>query len=851
MSDQDALITETGKRAFSGLQKKMFFGICALWSLFQLWYASPLPFIFDFLKLNDTEARSIHLAFAIFLVFMAFPFLEKKQTKKVPWHDWILAVAASLTALYIYIYYAELADRSGAPILLDIVIGVVGLVLLLEATRRALGPALVVVALVFLLYSLFGPYMPDVISHKGASITKLVSHQWLTTEGVFGVALGVSTSFVFLFVLFGAFLEQAGAGLYFIQVAFSLMGHMRGGPAKAAVVASGLSGIISGSSIANVVTTGNFTIPLMKKVGFPDYKAGAIEVAASTNGQLMPPIMGAAAFLMVEYVGIPYIEVIKHAVLPAVISYIALVYIVHLEAVKAGMKGIKKTRRISILQKMANSALFVALLGILTFIVYFGVGQLKVLFPDGGAVWFVMIGLLISYYILLRVAAKQPDLKDIHFDDVQHIPDLKPTLLSGLYFLLPLVVLLWFMTVERYSPGLSVFYALILMIFIMLTHRPILAYLRKKQEEKLSLKEASINGGVDLWLGLVNGAKNMIGIGVATATAGIVVGTVTLTGIGQVMIEVVELVSGGNLILMLMLTAVISIILGMGLPTTANYIVVATLMAPVIVGLGAQGGLVVPLIAVHMFVFYFGILADDTPPVGLAAFAAAAISKGDPIKTGIQGFTYDIRTAILPFMFIYNTELLLIGIDSVFALLITIISAVMAMLVFSAATQGFWIVRSKYWETALLLVCAFTFFRPDFWLNQISPEYEIHEPGSIYELVDERKIDDLRIVVEGYSLDGDLVKKTVILNLPAGTTAEERIKNVGLDLTVDTEAVAVSLVEFDSAAAKAGIDFGWSILSIEVKANRITKTIFYIPAILLLFLVYYNQKRRREKEGEG
>lgn len=639
--------------------------------------------------------------------------MKTSARDRIPLIDWVLALLGSFSAAYIYIFYTQLAGRSGAPTTPDIVIAVCGMLLLLEATRRALGPPLMVVAAVFLTYTFAGPHMPDVIAHKGASLNKAMSHLWLTTEGVFGVALGVSTSFVFLFVLFGAMLERAGAGAYFIKVAFSLLGHMRGGPAKAAVVASGLSGLVSGSSIANVVTTGTFTIPLMKRVGFPGTKAGAVEVAASTNGQLTPPIMGAAAFLMVEYVGISYVEVIKAALLPALISYVALIYIVHLEACKAGMQGLPRRHNPTLLQSMLSFTGTILGLCIISAAVYYGIGWTKDVF-GAAATPIVAVALLLAYVALVRISSKFRHHAEMD-PDLNEIPEPGPTVKSGLHFLLPIVVLVWCLTVERFSPGLSAFWATVFMIFILLTQKPLMAIFAKEDTLVESFKE----GVTDLLEALVSGARNMIGIGVATAAAGTVVGVVTLTGIGLVMTDFVEFISGGNIILMLLFTAIISLVLGMGLPTTANYIVVSTLMAPVIVTLGAAHGLIIPLIAVHLFVFYFGILADDTPPVGLAAFAAAAIAKSDPIRTGIQGFTYDIRTAILPFMFVFNTQLLMIGIDSWWHLFLTVISATIAMLLFSAATQGWWFTRNKWWETIALLVLVFSFFRPGFWWDMI------------------------------------------------------------------------------------------------------------------------------------
>jgi len=836
---------DSGARAPAGLAKQLLWSVALLWALFQLWYASPLPFIFNFGVINDTQARAIHLSFAIFLAFTAYPALARSPKDYIPIQDWVFALLGAFSASYLVIFHTELADRSGAPTTPDLIVAVCGMVLLLEATRRALGPPLMVVAIVFLIYTFGGPYMPDVIAHKGASLNKTMSHQWLTTEGVFGVALGVSTSFVFLFVLFGALLEKAGAGNYFTKVAFSLLGHMRGGPAKAAVVSSGLSGLISGSSIANVVTTGTFTIPLMKRVGFPASKAGAVEVAASTNGQLTPPIMGAAAFLMVEYVGISYVEVIKHAILPALISYIALIYIVHLEALKAGMVGLPRRYKPTLAQNLMTWAGIIVGVCVLSLAVYYGIGWTKEVFGNWASPLLAIV-IIAVYMGLLKFCSSYPEL---HIDDpnspVVELPEPGPTVKSGLYFLLPVVVLVWCLTVERLSPGLSAFWATLFMVIIVMTHKPIKAYYRGETDLKCRIKQ----GWDDLLEGLVTGSRNMIGIGVATAAAGIIVGTVTLTGIGLVMTEFVEFISGGSIMLMLIFTAVISLILGMGLPTTANYIVVSTLMAPVIVTLGAEHGLLVPLIAVHLFVFYFGILADDTPPVGLAAFAAAAIARSDPIKTGIQGFTYDIRTAILPFMFIFNTELLLIGIQGPGHLLLTIFSSVTAILVFAAATQGFWLVRSRWYETLLLLLIAFTMFRPGFWWDEIYPPVKQESASRIEQVVDAIDVDqNIRMAVAGETIDGNFVSKIVELPMVAGGNASERIENAGLILREDEGKVIVEMVTFDSLAQKAGMDFDWEILSIEVENPRPPKHLMYIPAMLLLIGMGALQLRRRKQQ---
>lgn len=851
-SDQDLqdLIAEndTGARQPTGMTARILLYVAVAWSLFQLWLASPLPYIFSFGVFNSTEARSIHLAFAVFLAFLAYPAFKNSPRSYIPVLDWVLAAAGAFCALYIYIFYRELSSRPGLPITQDLVVAGAGLVLLLEATRRALGPPLMIVAMVFLAYVFFGnaPWVPDVLQWAGASFSKAMSHQWITTEGVFGIALGVSTSFVFLFVLFGSLLDKAGAGNYFIKVAFAALGHMRGGPAKAAVLASAMTGLISGSSIANVVTTGTFTIPLMKRVGFSGEKAGAVEVASSVNGQIMPPVMGAAAFLMVEYVGIPYPEVIKHAFLPATISYIALIYIVHLEALKANMKGLPKRQTSTVQQVLIRSLLFVLSLVILAGVIYYAINFQKQIF--GNAVgWVVAVECAAIYFAGLYYAAKYPDLElDDPNKPVLELPALGETAKSGLHYLLPVVVLVWFLMIELKSPGLSAFWATVLMLFIMLTQRPVKAFFRKQPDYMASVKE----GIADVIDGFATGARNMIGIGVATAAAGIIVGTVSLTGIGQVMVEFVELISGGNLMLILIFTAIISLILGMGLPTTANYIVVSSLMAPVIVELGAANGLIVPLIAVHLFVFYFGIMADVTPPVGLASFAAAAVSGADPMKTGFVAFFYSMRTAALPFLFLFNTQLLMIGLDHPLDVVMVIVVSTIAMLVFAAGTMGYFFTRSKLWESAALLLIAFTLFRPGFWLDLLEPPYENLPATEIVEKAADMPANtSILLDVEGINLEGDEVTKSVMLPLGPEASGEDRLYNAGIAVRTEDGKVFIDDLVFGGPAEKAGLDFDFEITAIKIEADRMPKEVFFIPAFIVLGGIIVLQRRRRRAEA--
>ncbi len=838
--------SESGARNPTGyFPKKVLFFVPLLWTLFQLWYASPLPFLLNFFVLNDTEARAIHLAFAIFLSFTAFPTRKSSPSSYIPLQDWIVGLVGAFSSAYLWIFYEELSGRPGSPTTTDLVVAVIGLVLLLEATRRALGPPLMVVATIFIIYTFGGQHMPDVIAHKGASLSKGMSHYWLGTEGVFGVALGVSNGMVFMFVLFGALLEAAGAGNYFIRASFAALGHLRGGPAKAAVVSSGLTGLVSGSSIANVVTTGTFTIPLMKKVGFKAEKAGAIEVACSTNGQLMPPVMGAAAFLMVEYVGISYIEVIKHAFLPAIISYIALVYIVHLEASKMGLEGLQRLVTKTIYQRMFSFVSTIVLLLVIGAVTYFGLGWIKGV-AGAATIYIVALLLTAAYLLLLWVACRVPELEASH--EINELPPLKETAQAGYYFLLPIVVLMWCLVVERLSPALSAYWATVLMIIILLTQRPLKGVFRKMQGDDFAFKA----GFDDLIHGMVAGARNMIGIGVATSAAGIVVGTVTLTGIGLVMTEFVEFISGGNLMLILLFTAVISLILGMGLPTTANYIVVSTLMAPVIVDLGAQNGLIVPLIAVHLFVFYFGILADDTPPVGLAAFAAAGISGGDPIATGIQGFIYDIRTAVLPFMFIFNTQLLMIGIDHWYHLVVVIIAAIFAMIAFAAATQGYFLTKSRVWETVGLLLIALILFRPGLIWDEIFPPLIEEPPAQLQSWVEGMEPGTaLRLTLKGEKLSGKEFTKTIMLTVGDEPTGTERLEGVGFETREEEGRIFIDNVVFSSAAEKAGIDFDQEVLNIQIPTKRLAKEWMYLPATAIYALIWMIQFRRRKRQQGG
>jgi TRAP transporter 4TM/12TM fusion protein len=616
----------------TGASKYVIPTIAVIWSFFQLSIAS-------WLILDSVFIRAIHLGFALLIVFLNYPLLKKTRfglkflsvTDRIPVFDYIVALIAAFSAIYIVLDFGGIMGRIGSPITRDVVIGMTLIVLLLEASRRVIGPALSVIAIAFCAYSFLGPYMPDFIAFKGVSLGRFIGQMTMSTEGIYGIPLDVSATIVFLFVLFGAMLDKAGAGRYFIQLALSLLGRFKGGPAKAAVLGSGLTGLVSGSSIANIVTTGTFTIPLMKKVGYPARKAAAVEVAASTDGQLAPPIMGAAAFIIAEYVNVPYIAVIKAAAIPAFASYAALFYITHIEASKLGLRGIPRAE----------------------------------------------------------------------------LPQFFKTLVGGAHYLIPILLLLYELVVVRHSPELAAFHAIWVMAAVMLLQNPVKAYFNKEP-----IGAAFKQSIVEIFSALAAGGRNMVSVALATASAGIIVGVVAM-GLGGLITQIIDTLSGGNIYLLLIITAFASLIIGMGLPTTATYIVMASLTAPAIVTIGALYDFIVPLMSAHLFCFYFGILADDTPPVGLAAYAAAAIAKSDPIPTGIQGFMYDIRTAILPFMFIFNSDLILHNITSWPAGLLIFAMACMGNFAFASATQGWLVAKNRFYEIPLLLCVTFVLMRPD------------------------------------------------------------------------------------------------------------------------------------------
>ena len=753
-------------RNITGFHLKVVSAIAIIWSLFQLWYASPFPFMLNIGMFKGLPARAIHLGFALTLAFLIYPVAKGK---KISFFDIIISFVGAFSCLYIYFFYDQLVERGGVLLSLkitdtfnfpvELILGGCGILILLEATRRAIGLPLVIIATCFLLFSYFGRYAPEIISHGGLSLNRLVGFQWLDQEAIFGIPIGVSVDFIFLFVLFGALLETAGGGKYFLDLAFAMVGKMRGGPAKAAILGSGMTGLISGSSIANTVTTGTFTIPIMKKTGFSKEKAGAIEVSSSVNGQIMPPVMGAAAFVMASFIGVTYFEIVKHAFLPAIISYIALFYISHLEALKLNLKGM---------------------------------------------------------------------------DDAD-VPNLKKTFLSGIHFLIPIFVLIYTLVYLRFTASYSIFYATITLILVNLINLII-----KNNYSKDSFKEW-FNQTI---VGFEKGALNMVAVGIAIATAGIIVGAVGSTGLSTNLIIVIESIAKDNVTILLFLTIILCLLLGMGLPTTANYVVVASLMATVLVDVGNASGFIFPLIAVHLFVFYFGLMADVTPPVGLASYAAAGISGGDPLRTGVQAFWYSLRTGILPIVFLFNHELLLIGIENIWHGLIVIITSLIGILVFTSATQGWFVNRLKWYEIIIFLIISISLLSPDFVLNKFYPKYNYEEISKINSLkLDSEK--EIQIKITRPSLYGERYKLFVI----SKNTFEDHftLEDYGITLLEQDEKIIVDNLKWNGEAKKNGFEMGDYISEFKIEnSDRPSKNIVYPIALILLFICGYFNIRRKE-----
>lgn len=544
---------ESDKREMTGLWDKLISAICIVFALFQLYTAA-------FGILDATLQRAVHLMFGFLLIFLLYPARKSWSRKSMHPLDVLFAIVSAGTCLYLITQFDQLVLRAGMNTDVDVYVAIVGIIMVFEAARRVVGWPMIIVALVFIMYAFFGPYMPNIIAHRGVDVDELVSHLFYTTEGIFGTPMGVSSTFIYLFILFGSYLEATGLGKFFIDIANAIAGWAAGGPAKVAVLSSGLMGTVSGSSVGNVAGTGAFTIPMMKKLGYRPQFAGAVEAAASTGGQLMPPVMGAAAFLMAEFVGVSYITVVMAAIIPACLYYIGVWLGVHYEAKKFGLKGTPRDQ----------------------------------------------------------------------------LPDTKKLFLEKGHLAIPLVVIVYLL-VTGYTPMRAALAAIFLSNIC------------------ACLRASTRIGPKEIISGLIAGSKGVLGVLIACATAGIIIGVVTKTGVGLKVAAALLELSGGHIIPAMFFTMITSLLLGMGVPTTANYVITSTIAAPALVQMH------VPVLAAHMFAFYFGIVADVTPPVALAAYAGAGIAGANPLKTGCIAAKLAIAAFIVPYIFVLAPELLMIN----------------------------------------------------------------------------------------------------------------------------------------------------------------------------------------------
>ncbi|MBI5969335.1 MAG: TRAP transporter permease [Deltaproteobacteria bacterium] len=574
-------------------------------SLFHLYTAGYMVF-------TAMVQRSIHLCFALTLIFLLYPAMARSPRMRVPLTDWALILLSVISCLYITINWEGLSEavRIAEPTWVDIILGIIATLLVLEATRRTAGIALPLVAIGFILYGFLGPYMPGILNHPGIPLNQFIGMNYLFSEGIFGVPLGVSASFVIIFIIFGGFLEESGGGKFFIDLACAFFGAVRGGPAKIAIISSGFFGTISGSAVANVVGTGTFTIPMMKRIGYRPHFAGAVEAVASTGGLIMPPVMGAAAFVMAEILGISYISVCIAAVIPAVLYYLSLFVFIDLEAAKTGLRGIPKEEK----------------------------------------------------------------------------PQIKQVLRDGGHLLLPPVLLVYLLAVVQWSPMKAGFYAIVATVAC--------AMLRKST--RLNFKK--------LVAALRKGATGALQVAAVCACAGIVICIVSITGLGLTFSSVLIQLAHGNLFLLLILTMIASLILGMGLPATPCYIILAVLAAPAIVEMKIS-----PL-AAHLFVFYFGCISAITPPVAVAAYAGAAIAGSDPMRTGYTAWRLGLAAFIVPFMFIYGPPLIMVG--TFFEIIQASITSLIGVALLAASLQGFVLTHLRIVERIFLFGAALLLIKP-------------------------------------------------------------------------------------------------------------------------------------------
>lgn len=889
LSLEDVEKIELGQRVFANkFVAKFCVMFSLLWALYQLIIASPLRDVIAQLFLGasvifDSSLVSVmHLGFAFLLSFIMFPFIKKPKyfSKPASFIDYIITICAVSCILYLVIFFPKLVLRAGDPTIIDAVIAFIGVLCLFIAVCKVVNITMASVVFVFLLYCYYGPYMPWLLAHSAKSVKTIVVYQWFSSEGVFGVALGASSSFIYLFVLFGALLDKIGGGKFFVKLSFILLKGIKGGAAKVAVLSSCIMGMISGSSVANTMAVGSLTIPIMKNAGLSANRAGAIEVSAGVNGQIIPPIMGAAAFLMAELLSVPYAQIVKYATIPAFLIFLNLFYFVHLEVMKiddtAGQVIVKRKYRTLVLFGkfcIVVCCLVVGFVLLYSFMygctisygnsVFVFSGIIK-FFGESNAFYIKILIILLVYFLILKYQStmiiKNGKLVD-YTNDNEVNDSIYDVLVSGLHYFLPLVILIWCLIIEKLSATLSSYWSIMFLMFIALTQDSMRSYLTgNKSKVTFCIKQ-----GLDsIFNAMIMASNNMISIAIATAAAGIIVGSVMLTGIGNNLTEIVVNFSGGSVLFALLLTGVISLVLGMGMPTTACYLVVATLIAPVLYDIMLLKGIVVPLVSIHLFCLYFGLMADITPPVGLASYAAAVIAGGDPIKIGIRGMFYSVRTIILAMLIVFNPCLIMYKGCSIYDIVQTFFLTMFGMFMLVSAMQGYFMVKNKLYETILLFFISLCFLCPNFVVDILHKKYVVIQGQEIYtKVVDLKSYESKELKLDINYISENGINSSFVLNIVSDVeygTLVDMLRSSGVMVTaynsddgsgspiskVYVTQIASSLIKVKSILN--GSDF--NIVGVKLLSPRINLGYIYLFATCLFVVVLLRQINVRKENND-
>lgn len=851
------------------MSKWIIFGTAVVWALFQLW--SVLPFQYDLIiwfnglsleytlsgashvitltVLNDMQVRSVHLAFAIFLAFMIYPAARYSPRSVVPFWDIIFALVGAFCAGYLYIFFDEISANVGILTTRDVIAAVFGLLLLLEATRRAVGLPMVAIVLACIGYALLfkNGVMQTNDASIGSTFIQILHQQWLTDQGVFGLPLGVSSSFVFMFVLFGVLIERTGINAYFLSLAYAFSHRLKCATAKYAVLSSGMLGLVSGSSIASTVASGSTSIPLLKKEGCDADHAAAITVIASTYCQLIPPVMGAAAFILLEFAGISFHTLIVTLTLPALLTYVLLLTLIHSETHRS------QSMRNDTTDQFIRYPLVGGLILLLSFVLLVSGCYWLLTVVDGvlnsnnHALPMVLIFTLL-YIALAAVAVRSPQPSALlgQWAAIRRL-HLRHVVFSGLHYLLPVLILLWCLVDMHYSPALSAFWGSVASIIIIFTQQPLMDMFHKRP---VFVRKSFSTGLMDTARSMINGSRFMIGIAVATAAAGIITGTLALTGVQQSFIQTISFWAGDSILLIILITAFGALVLGSCLPTTANFIVIASMFAGAIQIVAANAGVELPAVVILVFIFYLAIMADVTPPMGVACSAAAALSGGNPFNIALRALRYGAFTLIIPVLIIFNPNLIWLDVPTLPERLGITLVSVLGIVSLIAGLRHYFITHIRWWESALLVFIGLMLLLPVQIGALIYPPYQHIAPQDIAKELSTLKAEQhMRLTFTGENGRGG--PRTVQADIfpQKDVSGEKLLDKFGVSLqAAENGTVTVSDVAFNSPAEQLDIEFDYVVSAAEITREPLENSKIYFAALVLLAGVVSVQTLRVRKE---